>query len=313
MGQKLDVTHKSSLGSGKKFVRWDWQIYYRDENDNVYNSIISDKEKPNIPAPTKPGEIMIFLNIADDYKLKGNPRHLNSSSHGNWRTEQIMDFNIPDNPDFQVKGWYFTGAKIKVEPEGKADMIMRELELIDPETGKTIESFKREVDPLDPFNSKKEKLIRTSTRPQDSSSLEKNKKYKVRAKYQFVSFEEGSFDISKPETMTVEQRNLSTEVIPNELDVHYSYDDNVLRDGVFDESMRIPSKDKPHIPLMNLEYATFEWEYEVPKEVKRYIKIAGVIPDTFAKKRKDDNPYNNWALVFGQIEPNDIGMHKNVD
>ncbi|NMA75088.1 MAG: hypothetical protein GX963_13270, partial [Bacteroidales bacterium] len=177
VGQKLDVTHKSSLGSGKKFVRWDWQIYYRDENDNVYNSIISDKEKPNIPAPTKPGEIMIFLNIADDYELKGNPRHLNSSSHGNWRTEKIMDFNIPNNPDLQVKGWYFTGAKIKVEeitdigvqhPIKVYDENNREVQFIEPN-----KNYKASVDVkhflgeeivgLDPAKNPKVKVLYTVT------------------------------------------------------------------------------------------------------------------------------------------------------
>lgn len=199
-----------------------------------------------------------------------------------------------------------------IERDIQADMVMRELELIDPETGEVVESFKREIDNLEPFNTNKEKLIRTNSDPRNASGLKKGKKYKVRAKYQYISFEEGKFDISKPELMTDKQRGLSTGVIPNELDVHYSYDDNVFKDGVFDESLKKISIDKPNIELKNLEYATFEWEYEVPKTVKKYIKIAGIVPATFSEKGKDSVKTNNWAVVFGQIDPNDLGMHKNV-
>lgn len=209
------------------------------------------------------------------------------------------------------EGWsHFVGVTFDVtDKKEEADMVMREIELVDAETGKVVESFKREIDNLDPFNSSKEKLIRTSSNPRNASGLEKNKKYILRAKYQFISFEEGKFDISKPETMNDKQRKLSTGVAKNELDVHYSYDENALREGIFDESSKITSSKGE---LKNLEYATFTWDYEVPKDVKQYVKIAGIIPDRFAEKEKDSNSENNWAVVFGQIEQNDIGMHKNV-
>lgn len=199
-----------------------------------------------------------------------------------------------------------------IEKDIQADMIMRELELIDPETGQAIESFKREVDNLDPFNIAKQKLIRTNTNPRLASILSRDKTYIVRAKYQFISFEQGAFDISKPELMTPEQRELKTGVIPNDLDVRYSYDDHVFIDGVFDQSHKELSIDKPYIELKNLECATFEWEYKVPDTAKKYVKIAGVIPNTFAQKEKDTINTNNWAAIFGRLEPTDIGMHKNV-
>jgi len=298
-GTKFQVFDKSSPASGNKLIRWEWQVYYRDKDGNLYYDYIiigTDNSLTNLPAPTKEGTVQVFLNVADNYEIKRNPKHINASHHGNWRTEVIMPENITDNPKLQVKGWYFTGVLINVE-DPKSDMIMRELELIDPETGEVIESFKREVDSKDPFNPKKEKLIRTSKKPEEAAFLSKDKTYKVRAKYQFVSFEKGNFDISKPETMTVEQKNLSTGVIPNELNVHYSYDDNVFKDGVFDESRKEMSLDGE---LKNLEEASFEWEYKVPKTAKKYVKIAGIIPNTFAKKEKDDNPNNNWAVVFGR-------------
>ena len=163
---------------------------------------------------------------------------------------QENEDNLVPNDD-----WAFIEAAVL-----ESDMVMRELELIDPETGEVVESFKREIDNLEPFNTNKEKLIRTNSDPRNASGLKKGKKYKVRAKYQYISFEEGKFDISKPELMTDKQRSLSTGVIPNELDVHYSYDDNVFKDGVFDESFKKISTDKPNIELKNLEYATFEWE-----------------------------------------------------
>jgi len=311
-GTKFSLEEKSTLGSGSKIIRWDWQIYYRDKNGNTYNKFFTEEETPkNIPAPTKEGDILIFLNVADDYKLAQNPNHINANEYGNWRTTQILRKNYTGNPNLLVKGWYFTGTRIKVT-DSSADMVMRELELIDTETGKVIESFKREVDNLEPFNTLKQKLIRTSTTPMVASILSRDKTYKVRAKYQFISFEKGAFDISKPELMTPEQREITTEVVPNDLDVHYSYDDHALVDGVFDQSHKELSIDKPYVELKNLEYATFEWEFKVSDTAKKYVKIAGVVPSTFAQKNKDDINTDNWAVVFGRLEPNDIGMHKNV-
>jgi len=110
-----------------------------------------------------------------------------------------LSFNYPLNFRFFVEG------------EGKSDIVMRELELID-ENGKVIESFRRNIDPADPFNPSKQTLIRTSTSPEGASVLDPEKIYKLRAKYQFISFAEGAFDLNDLSTMTPEQRAVTTEV-----------------------------------------------------------------------------------------------------
>lgn len=210
-----------------------------------------------------------------------------------------LNFTFPFQFDFYI------------ERENKSEMILRELELIDPETG-VIESFKRAVDNIDPMNVAKQKTTATSPNPLNASVLSRDKKYIVRAKYQFISFNEGEFDISKPGVMTPEQKAITTTVNRNELDVAYAYDDKWNQSGVFDKEFKQLSKDKANIELKNLETASFEWEYEVPITTKKYIKIAGIVPKIFAEKESDDSELNNWSTVFARIAPNDIGMHKNV-
>lgn len=199
-----------------------------------------------------------------------------------------------------------------IEKENKSGMIMRELDLVDPDTGKVVESFYRQIDALDPLNISKQKLVRTNTTPYNASILKRNKEYTVRAKYQFISFTEGNFDITKAGSMTEVQRNISTKIIPNQLDIAYSYDNNAMKDGVFDYTGKILSKDKPYVELKNLETASFEWKYEVPDSAKKYVKIAGIVPTVFAENEVDLDSRDNWSLVFGRVEPIDIGMNKGV-
>ena len=56
---------------------------------------------------------------------------------------------------YQVTDWYFKDLRIKVSDKQEPNMVVRSLELVDKETGKIIESFRRHVDPLDPLNSSK--------------------------------------------------------------------------------------------------------------------------------------------------------------
>ena len=180
------------------------------------------------------------------------------------------------------------------------------------ETGEVIESFKRDIDNIEPFNMAKQRLIRTNTSPINASTVKRGKEYVLRAKYQYISFEEGKFDISKPSSMKEEQKNLSTEITPNDLDVKYSYDEKWNQSGVFDEEKIEISKDKGGIKLKNLETASFEWTYTIPARdiVKQYIKFSGIVTNRF----KDVNilEQDDWAVVFAKIEGNDLGMHKNV-
>lgn len=81
---------------------------------------------------------------------------------------------------FGLSFGYPLNFRFFVEGEGKSDIVMRELELID-EDGKVIESFRRNIDPADPFNQSKQTLVRTSTSPVGASTLDPEKTYKLRA------------------------------------------------------------------------------------------------------------------------------------
>ncbi len=81
---------------------------------------------------------------------------------------------------FGLSFQYPLNFRFFVEGEGKSDIVMRALELID-EDGKVIESFRRNIDPADPFNQSKQTLVRTSTSPVGASTLDPEKTYKLRA------------------------------------------------------------------------------------------------------------------------------------
>lgn len=199
-----------------------------------------------------------------------------------------------------------------IEKENQSNMVLKELKLIDAKTGNVLESFVREVDNLDPMNIAKQKLIRTNTSPFNASILKREDTYKVVAKYQFISFTEGAFDISKPETMTDKQRNLSTKVTPNQIEKMFAYDEKWNQDGVFDETGLVLSSDKPYTDLKNLDVASFEWDFKVPDKAKKYVKIASMIPGVFKDNEADEIAGDNWGALFARLEPIDIGMGRNV-
>jgi len=232
----------------------------------------------------------------------------NGSSHA-WGKSYYGQDNIP------WEGWsHFTAVTFSVEKTEKnkgSDMILKELDLIDPSTGKVLESFKRELNSTDPMNVNKQKIVKIHKNLNEVSQLKKGNTYKLRAKYQFISFEKGSFDITKPESMTNEQKNLSTKINTNKLTAKYAYDTNVVRDGVFDRTETKTSRDKGSTALKNLETAAFEWDYKVPENIKQYIRVVGMIPDTF--KNVDKIEEDNWGVVYGRFSVDDIGLISPVE
>ncbi len=207
-------------------------------------------------------------------------------------------FGYPINFNFYVEG------------EGKSDIVMTEFELVEKATGKVVDRFKRTIDPLDPFNSSKQTLTRTTSTVTKAPVVKAGVEYKIRAKYQFISFAEGAFDIKNPASMTAAQKAITTGVNRNQLNIMYSYDSKALVDGSFDYTGVQNSNDKPSIALKNMETATFEWDYQVPATVKRYVKLAGKIPVDFAAVNTDTN--NDWAVVYGQIATSNIGITEPV-
>jgi hypothetical protein len=117
---------------------------------------------------------------------------------------------------FGLSFHYPINFRFYVEGEGKSDMILTEFELVEKSTGKVIDSFKRSIDPTDPFNPYKQAITRISTTVTKSRTVKPGEDYTVRAKYQFISFAEGAFDITNPASMTPEQRALTTEVNRNQ-------------------------------------------------------------------------------------------------
>lgn len=209
---------------------------------------------------------------------------------------------------FGLSFHYPLNFRFFIEGEGKSDIVMRELDLID-EDGKVVESFRRNIDPADPFNQSKQTLVRTSTSPVGASTLDPEKTYKLRAKYQFISFAEGVFDIDDPSSMTPEQRAVTTEVNKNIIDVKYAYDTNARIQGVFDSVGQETSIDKPNTALRNMEMATFEWDYQIPDD-KREVRIAVDVPKTAIPL--NENTGNDWADVFGTKFSVNIGMMEPV-
>lgn len=315
-GQTFDLEDKSVASPGNKITSWDWQIMYKDENGITYETKqFSIKNPSNIPAPTKPGSVGIYLNAVDNYKIPGAPNHVNASEHGNWRTTDVNEGYFTGNYNMIVKGWYFTGAIIEVRDEVREDVILTEMDLIDTESGKAIETFRRTLDPLDPLNEKKQKVTMSSSHPKDASKLDREITYKVRAKYKFISFIEGKFNIAMPASMTDVQRNLSTTLDKNELLKTKSYDEKALLDGVYDKTGIEISKTNPYARMLNLQEETFEWTLEeIPEDVEKYVKIGGLIPEGFFPKEKNENPNNDWGVLYGNVEKdtNDMGMHKDV-
>ena len=117
---------------------------------------------------------------------------------------------------FGLSFHYPINFRFYVEGEGKSDMILTEFELVEKATGKVIDSFKRSLDPIDPFNTAKQTITRIASSPKSARAVKSGEDYTVRAKYQFISFAEGAFDITNPASMTPEQRALTTEVNRNQ-------------------------------------------------------------------------------------------------
>lgn len=107
---KLDAG-SSQVGSGNKISQYDWQIYKAyDDKEKKYVDGMEESNKKSLEfMANKPGDYLIFLNVADNYSKVKN--FSNWSEKGDWRSEIIKPM---DYPGVIIKGWYFTVAKIKV-------------------------------------------------------------------------------------------------------------------------------------------------------------------------------------------------------
>jgi len=120
VGSTITASDLSTPGSGSKIVAWDWQVVYYKENDQGKMGDIYDEyydrtnSNINIPAPTEKGYMIVFLSVGSDYKIFEGARYT-SNEHGNWRSLQVKESRYDENPDYILKGWYFTAIKFKVE------------------------------------------------------------------------------------------------------------------------------------------------------------------------------------------------------
>ena len=323
VGTKLKITDISQPSRpGAKIVSRDWQYFKTDHGvyqsgSPHYNFWISHAEE-NLKKSSvvweadRKGWMYIFLSVADDYSPYGNSYDFeNWSSTGNYRTlgraynNWVLGESLPSNGEFgRNKDWYFKMIKIRVAD--RSEMILREMELIDPETGKVLESFKRNLDPVDPFN--KQTIVATHNNIKGASTLKKGKTYKVKAKYQYIDFSKGSFNISNPANMTPEQSALTTGVVPNTLDVKYAYDVKTGQQGQFDLTQSVTGAGTA---LKNLEIADFEWDYVVPTD-KKAVKIAGIVPKTFSKD-KNTSDKDDWGTLYAMIEPANLALNQPIE
>lgn len=141
VGDTIELYDKSVVGSGKKIIAWDWQVYTwdtaeRSQGYNKYNTKdVVGKEVAEIP-----GYKLIFLNSADDYKIPG-AKHVNFSEYGQWVTTARRTIESEDGQhDFNISGWYFTVLKLKVV--GSDMKVENPIRMYDKD-GKLVEGFKR--------------------------------------------------------------------------------------------------------------------------------------------------------------------------
>lgn len=295
IGTKIEgIDLSSSKYPGLKITRWDWQVGYRGKDGSNIKKYQTFNTKNIKQVADKEGYMIFFLNVADNkvFRRKSSNKryeYQNWSNEGNWKAKgrKMMGYQVTD--------WYFKTLRVKVTDKQEPNMVVRSLELVDKADGKVIDSFKRYIDPLDPFNPDKQKLERTSNSNQMGAKVEKGKTYTLRSAMQFISFEEGSFNINKPESMTDKQRNLSTKIDKNEIDVFYSYDKLISVDGKYNATNTETSKNKANKSLKNLETAIFEWDFKVPENINEKGVISVKVPGLY-------NPVNiykgdDWGSV----------------
>lgn len=113
VGDKITVSNKSTVGSGSSIILYDLQVAQGVIGDTA-TSFNSYSNINQVITAESPGELIIFLNVADNYNKI--PAFNNFSQYGNWRTEHMKPTS---DPNIQIKGSYFTAMKITVEDTAK--------------------------------------------------------------------------------------------------------------------------------------------------------------------------------------------------
>lgn len=109
VGTSITFEDASIGGDGRGIAVREWQIYFRHEDYNEYDRIITvDKTKKHTVTADREGYILAFLNVYDTFEYKG---FHNWSEKGNWRTTYVPPEYI--NDEFQITGWYYTVENIK--------------------------------------------------------------------------------------------------------------------------------------------------------------------------------------------------------
>ena len=192
------------------------------------------------------------------------------------------------------------------------DIILTDLKLYekdeDGNIGKEIGHFKRELDSLNALSPSKEKITGKGIKLEDAIPIKRNKDYHIEAKYIFVSYKEGEFDITKPETMTEEQRELNTEIDRNRLVIEEFFDENIETKKANYKGIK-DGDTKPNTRLYNLEEETFSWDFNVKSEAKEKIQITGRVPGDLFPKEKNQNQGNDGGSVFVEVEGNDMSLY----
>lgn len=117
VGTEIVLEDISIGGDGKSITMRDWQYYKRDINYREYDRFVEKTTDKNITIKAdREGYINVFLNVTDGLKfnVSDNWVYENWSDKGNWRDNRMNPFDFLGQ---NVRGWYFTVLKIKVEKQ----------------------------------------------------------------------------------------------------------------------------------------------------------------------------------------------------
>lgn len=246
--------------------------------------------------------------IGEKFKLKAIQNGAKAGEEWSYWNKRMAILTDIDDGAGLLKGWHSVGGHMYYQtfaipkpPENNITIL--KLELIDPDTDEVINAHIREVDENDIFNVDNMNVYYTNHR----ATIEKGKKYKVRAEYIYNS---------KKEDANALPRATNTGSI--ELDRYYTYDENIEKYNVFDATYLM--KDGKGLVSNNKltqlkpgEKAYFEWEYQVPDSVNSNVVMYIKVPDVYTQNSDDLLREDNWLNVSFTVAKNDIGFIEPVE
>lgn len=129
VGTEIVLEDISIGGDGRSITMRDWQYYKRDINYREYDRFVEKTTDKNITIKAdREGYINVFLNVTDGLKfnVSDNWVYENWSDKGNWRDNRMNPFDFLGQ---NVRGWYFTVLKIKIEESVDFEIEVKQSEI----------------------------------------------------------------------------------------------------------------------------------------------------------------------------------------